>query len=323
VNTKPPGLTRYGTFLLGFLAISCIQAVQGQIPQSGQHEIDRIIGAKGIYIPEERVYKLTLPREAATLVLDYQALPPTMGLNSWAAFSSARHHGALFTGQVLLLEDEVDPIVAAALKSHLEVTGLADSSFFDGPTVKTLDISGVGTYEHLASAFRTVLDEIHRRVAAKALRDAPLHRPTLSLDSSITLGPIDQILSMHGVLSNGVYRAAIGQRGTIYGEEAGRELGLSTWISISGTDKQALAHGEIIAAAGDLQTVVRALESGNFHLVSIRNHMVGEHPSFYFVRYWREGRAAELAQSFRSVLEAQIGSEEENREAVVASRIDE
>lgn len=172
---KRPGSTRCGAFLLGLLLISCTQAVQAQIPQSEQHGIDRIIGAKGTYIPQEGVYRIILPREAATLVLDYQTLPATMGLNSWAAFSSARHHGALLTGPLLLLEDEVDAVIATALKSHLEVTGLADSSLFDGPTVKTLDSSGVGTYEHLANAFRTVLDEIQRTTVARNLRETRLH----------------------------------------------------------------------------------------------------------------------------------------------------
>jgi hypothetical protein len=190
--------------LLGLLLISCTQAIQAQIPQSEQHEIDRIIGAKGTYISAEGVYKLTLPREAATVVLDYQSLPPTMGLNSWAAFSSARHHGVLLTGQLLLLEDEVEAVIAIALKSHLEVTGLADSSVFDGPTVKTLDVSGVGTYEHLANAFRTVLGEIQRTTAARNQRQTRLHRPTAFLDSSITPAQIDQILAMQGVVSNGV-----------------------------------------------------------------------------------------------------------------------
>jgi len=188
-------LKRPSAFFVVCLAIFFIHVLHAQVPQSDQSEIDRIIGAKGTYVAEEGVYKITVPREAATVVLDYQTLSPTMGLNSWAAFSSAKYHGALLTGEFLLLEDEVDSVIGSALKANLEVTGLADSTFFDGPRTKTLDISGVGTYKQLAGALRTVLDDIHRATAARTLRDEPLHRPTLTLDSSIVPGPIDNILS--------------------------------------------------------------------------------------------------------------------------------
>lgn len=291
---------------LVLIALSVASALHAQVPETHRHEIDRIIGAKGVFVPEEGVYKVVLPREAATIVLDYQTLPPTMGLNTWAAFSPAIHHGALLTGQFLLLEDEVDPVLTTALDAGLEITGLADSSFLDGPNLKVLDVSGVGTYQHLATAFHNVLDTIQRTAKARATGDSAKARPMLSLDSSITPGPVDEILAMRGVVANGVYRAAIGRKGTIYGETAGREMGLSTWISLSGTDGHALAHGEIIATTDELQVVLRGLRTRGFHVISIRNHMAGEHPEFHFVRFWKEGRAVDSAQSLRNVLEAQI-----------------
>lgn len=297
------------TLLLAFLALSFLPVVPAQVPEPARHGIDRTIGVKGVFISEEGVYKVVLPREAATVVLDYQTLPPTMGLNSWAAFGPAKHHGALMTGQVILLDDEVDPVVTSALDANLEVTGLADTSFFDGPSLKVLDVSGVGTYQHLATSFHTVLATVQRTVRTRATNHKAYTRPGLSLDSSITPGPLDDVLSMHGVLANGVYRAAIGRQGTIYGENAGREMGLATWISISGNDEKALAHGEIIATASELQIVLRALRSRGFHVISIRNHFVGEHPGFDFVRYWGDGRPIELAHSIRLVLEAQIAAE--------------
>jgi len=278
-----------------------------QVPEADRHEIDEIIGTKGTYITEEGVYKVVFPKESATVVQDYQTLPFTLGLNTWAAFSPAKHHPALLTGEVLLLEDEVDPVISSALNANLEVTGLADITFFDGPALKALDVSGVGSYQHLAAALRHVLDEMQRIARERALRNVTPRRPTVSLDASISPRPIDEILSVHGVVSNGIYRAAIGRRGILYGEPAGREMGFSTWISISRTDQQALAHGEIIATVDELQRVLRSLSSEDFHLISVRNHLVAEHPGFYFVRFWKKGRALDIARSLRSTLETQIG----------------
>lgn len=219
------------------------------------------------------------------------------------------------TGEFLLLDDEVDSVISSALNAHLEVTGLANKTFFDGPVLTALDVSGVGTYQHLAEALRHILDERQRVGRERALRNRIPRHPSVSLDSSISPGPIDEILSTRGLVSNGIYRAAIGRRGIIYGEPAGREMGLSTWISVSGTDQQALAHGDIIATVGELQRVLRSLSSENFHVISVRDHLVAEHPDFYFVRFWKYGRALNIAHSLRSTLEAQIGVAPESRAA--------
>ena len=72
------------------------------------------------------------------------------------------HHEALLSGQLLLLEDEVNPVMTAVLNAGLEINGLADSSTFDGPRLKTLDVTGGGTFQSLAAAFRKTLDEIQR-----------------------------------------------------------------------------------------------------------------------------------------------------------------
>ena len=65
----------------------------------------------------------------------------------------------MLTGQLLLLEDEVNSVVSAALDAGLNVTGLAASSVFDGPHLFTLDVNATGTFVNLAAAFRKCLDE--------------------------------------------------------------------------------------------------------------------------------------------------------------------
>src|SRR5258708_15919356 len=142
------------------LAVVAVSSSMAEVPEQARAAIDRITGGKGTYIADEGVYKVVLPREAATIVLDYQTLSPNVGLNSWVAFASAVHHETLLTGQFLLMEDEVDPVLTTALDAGLEVTGLADSSLIQGPRLKALDVTGVGTYQNLASAFRRTLDEI-------------------------------------------------------------------------------------------------------------------------------------------------------------------
>ncbi len=289
------------------LANVAVSSSNAQVPEQARTAIDRIIGSRGAYIADEKVYKVVLPQEAATIVQDYQTLSPNIGLNSWVAFTSAVHHEALVTGQFLLLEDEVDPVLTIALNSDLQVTGLTDSSLFDGPRVKTLDVMGVGTYEDLASGFRRTLDEIRRTRADASQKRLKVASPELQLDSSIDPGPLNTILSMRGSVSEGVYRAAIGRRALLYGEMVGREMGISTWIAFTGTDNHALVQGEFAATSDELQNLLKALRSKDIKVTSIRNHTTGEHPQFLFVRFWKQGRSVELARALRYVLNVQVG----------------
>jgi len=121
-------------------------------------------------------------------------------------------------------------------------------------------------------------------------------------------GPLDTILSMRGVVIGGVYRAAIGSRAVLHGELIGREMGMSTWVSFAGTNDHALAHGEFAETPDGLKTLLKALRSKGLNIISIRNHTLGEHPQFVFVRFWGQDSALELAKKIRYVLDTQVGA---------------
>src|SRR5262245_58813210 len=186
-----------------FSILCCIFSAlsNAAVPSQTRASIDRIIGVQGVYVGDDGVYKVVLPREAATIVQDYQKLSPTLALNSWAAFTSAVHHEAILTGQFLLLDDEVNAVLTVALDAGLEVTGLAASSVFDGPSLHTLDVTGVGTFQSLASAYRKGLDEIRR---VRRTNNRPrLSAPSVPEASSIDADPLNAVLSMKGVVKEG------------------------------------------------------------------------------------------------------------------------
>lgn len=124
--------TTAGSILAALLTASITASLAvGEVSEQSRVAIDKIIGAKGTYftdVTDQGVCKIVLPREAATIVYDDQRLSPNVGLNSWVAFSSAVHHEAILTGQLLLLQDEVDPVMTMALDAGLDITGLSDGS---------------------------------------------------------------------------------------------------------------------------------------------------------------------------------------------------
>ena len=292
------------------LAIAMVfftSAADAAVSQQARALIDHLTGGKGTYAADDGVYRVVFPREEATIVQD-QSLSPNLGLNSWVALTSAIHHEAILTGQFLLLEDEVNPVITVALDAGLDVTGLAASSLFEGPRLQTLDVTGTGTFQGLASAFRKGLDEIRRVRRTANPRLTKFAVPAVPLERAIDAGPLDAILSMRGVVIGGVYRAAIGSRAILHGEMIGREMGMSTWVSFAGTNDRALASGEFVETPDGLKVLLRALRAKGVNIVSIRNHTLGEHPQFVFVRFWGQDSALELAKKIRYVLDTQVGA---------------
>jgi Domain of Unknown Function (DUF1259) len=278
------------------------------VSQQARTSIERVIGHKGIYIADEGVYKILLPRQEATIVQDYETLSPNLGLNSWVAFTSGVHHEAVLTGQFLLMDDEVTPVLDSVLHAGLDVTGLAASCSYEGPHLHTIDVTGLGPFPTLASAFRKGLDAIQhvRRTMAGSAKQST--RPTIPIESAITPDPLDAVLSMKGSVNAGVYKAGIGTRTLLNGELIGREMGMSTWISIAGKDDHALAQGEFIESPNGLRKLLAALRAKGMNIASIRNHTLGEHPQSVFVRFWGEGTALQLAKAVRYALNVQVGA---------------
>ena len=106
-------------------------------------KIEAVTGLKGSFNKDENVFKVSKPRADVKIrVTDWQ-MPPFMGLTSWAAFTPA-HDGLMMMGDTVLFEDEVNPVMSAALENGLEVTALHNHFFFDEPKVYFMHIGGMG-----------------------------------------------------------------------------------------------------------------------------------------------------------------------------------
>jgi hypothetical protein len=209
-----------------------------------------VLQAKGVDVTDEEVYKFVFPRSEAVLPRDDETMSPNLSFNSWVGFASGAHE-AIVAGEFLLLEDEVNPVLSSLLGNRIQVTGLAQSSTFDGPRWFTLNFNGAGDFRQLASDVRRGMDAINeaRRTGTLASR----RKPSVALPQHNTIdgAPLDAILSMRGTVSGGVYRAAIGRKVLLRGETVGRELGMSTWVSFAGTNDRALGQSELVATAGN------------------------------------------------------------------------
>ncbi len=85
-------------------------------------KIEEITGVKGALNLEEKVFKVSFPRTDVKVTVDGWSMKPFMGLTSWAAFKKGMGQEAMVMGDLVLFEDEVNPVMGVALENGLEVT---------------------------------------------------------------------------------------------------------------------------------------------------------------------------------------------------------
>jgi Domain of Unknown Function (DUF1259) len=289
-----------GTVAWMFCALACSAA--GKIDSA---MIEAITGAKGTYSAKENVFKVTSPRTDIKVQVDGWAMPPFMGLTSYAAFTPVKGGQLMLMGDTVLLQDEVNAVMSAAFDSGLDVTALHNHFFFDEPKVYFMHIGGTGDARKLATGVKNVWDKIKEVRAGHGEPSSRFAGDPIPSPSTITAAPLQKILSTEGQTNNGMFKAVWGLTAQMAGIKFGNEMGLNTWAAFAGSDNNAVVDGDFAMHENELQTVLSAMRKEGINVVAIHSHMSGENPKILFMHYWGRGPAAQLAQSLRKVLDAQ------------------
>lgn len=277
----------------------------GQEAKLDTAKIEKIIGLKGALNTNEGVFKVTLPRNDVKVSVDGWAMPPFMGLASWAAFTEQKTDDTMVMGDTVLFQDEVNPVMSTALDSGLSVTALHNHFFFDEPKVYFMHIGGEGPPEKLATAVRKVWDKVKEIRAANPQPAASFGSAPLPAQSSITGKTIEDSLGVNGQANNGMFKVVIGRSTKMMDTEVGKEMGVNTWAAFAGTDDNAVVDGDFAVLEGELQPVLKSLRKSGINIVAIHQHMTQENPRYMFLHFWGKGKAESLARSLKNTLDAQ------------------
>src|SRR6267378_2832456 len=161
------------------LAIFTLPSNAAQSKQLDTAQIDEITGMKGKLNEQEGVYKASSPRTDLKISVDKWEMPPFMGLTSWASFMPGMKDGAMVMGDLVLMQDEVNPVMSAALDNGLQVTALHNHFFYDEPKVYFMHIGGEGETATLAKGVRAALDMVKKIRAASAQPAQSFGRATI------------------------------------------------------------------------------------------------------------------------------------------------
>src|SRR5258705_12209005 len=87
-------------------------------------KIESITGLKGVLNEKENTFKVSKPRNDVPITVEQARMAPFMGLTSWAAFTPGMKDSVMVMGDMVLFEDEVNPVMSVAVGKGLEVTAL-------------------------------------------------------------------------------------------------------------------------------------------------------------------------------------------------------
>jgi len=264
-------------------------------------QIEQLTGAKGKLDEKEGVFKVSVPRSDLSVTAAGVKLTPPMGLTSWAAFKRAGEH-TMVMGDMVVLEDQVNLVMSAALDNGLEVTALHNHFFWDTPKVMFMHIGGSGDTAKLATAVGKVFAKIKETSGGKGeVPKAAIDPPKSALDPK----KIDAVLAKSGELKDGVYKVVFGRETKMHGEAMGNTMGVNTWAAFAGSDDKAVVDGDFAMLESELQGVLKALRSAGINIVAIHQHMSGESPRILFLHLWGVGSTGELAKGIKAALETQ------------------
>ena len=265
--------------------------------------IEELAGAKGSYNGKEGVFKVSMPRSDLSITAAGVRLTPPMGLTSWAAFKHAGQR-TMVMGDMVLLEDQVNPVMSAALDNGLEVTALHNHFLWDSPKVMFMHLGGMGKEAHLAAAVGKVFAKIKETSGGKG--EVP-HADIDPANSTLDPKKIDAVLGRSGAMNKGVYKITIGREVKMTGHAMGNAMGVNTWAAFAGSDESAVVDGDFAMLEGELQNVLKALRHAGINVVAIHQHMTGENPRVMFLHYWGVGRTVDLAKGLRAALDLTQG----------------
>jgi hypothetical protein len=247
------------------------------------------------------VHRYGFPRTDLSVTLDGVTIKPALALGGWAAFKPA-HGGAMMMGDLVLLENEITPVMTAAIENGLEITAVHNHVLRAQPLTFYMHVSGHGDPVKLANALRTAL------AASKTPLTAPAPAVAAASDPGFDTAEMDRIIGVKGNLVGGVYQFGVARRDHI--TESGMSLdpagplGLATGVNFQPTGNgKAAITGDFVLAASEVNPVIQALRTNGIEVTALHSHMLTEQPRLFFMHFWANDDALKLAKGIRAALD--------------------
>lgn len=259
-------------------------------------KIDQVLGRSGTKMGE--VYKVGFPRTDLQVTRHGVLIKPGLALGSWAAFQGTDDN-AMVMGDLVLLQDEVNPVMMKLRESGFEILAVHNHLLDETPHVMYMHYMAKGNAAELAAALKSALDTTKTPPGKPATAAKPTSEPAF-------VKAVEEILGHKGsfnggVLSFGIPRAdPITDRGMTIPPAMG--MGEAINFQEAGNGKVATT-GDFVLVADEVNPVISALEEHHIEVEALHNHMLYEEPRLFFMHFWGEGSVQAVAEGIKAALD--------------------
>jgi hypothetical protein len=245
----------------------------GANPQDVPAEYQQVLRAPGRQGDDKaNVLKVNIPRSDVSVTVANVKTPTPFGFGGWIAMTKGTGGIDVLMGDLVLLQDEVNPVMSAVLDNGLDVTALHNHFFWDEPRMFFMHVHSHGKPADLAQRIKPALDLIGKNTERQ---------------------------------SGAVYKITIGRddlKVTEMGAPINARMGLNTWAAFVSTNENAAVAGDVAMVGKEVTPVLKALRNNGLDVVAIHHHMADTRPTIDFLHYWGTGPADKLATAFKAAL---------------------
>jgi hypothetical protein len=217
----------------------CVWLVSGAaVPASAQdvpaeyQAVLKTVGKGGDY--KDGVLKVNIPRNDVRVTIGGRPAPTPFGFGGWIALTKGDGGHDVMMGDLVLTEDEVNPVMSAVLNSGLDVTALHNHFFWDAPRMYFMHVHGTGAAADLASRIAPAIALIDQ-AAKRASPGGPMPATTAAgLDSAA----LAAIIGQAGEQTGPVFKITLGRPDINlreHGALINARMGLNTWAAFAGS----------------------------------------------------------------------------------------
>ena len=260
------------------------------------------LGRQGDY--KDHVLKVNVPRGDLRVTIRQRPAPTPFGFGGWVAFTKGDGGMDVMMGDLVLTEDEVNPVMSAVLGQGLDVTALHNHFFWDTPRIYYMHVHGMGRAADLAAKLKPAIALVDQAMAKAASGQAPT--TPAAATGSLDTAALARLVGTAGEQNGAVYKITIGRPDIDlreHGAAINARMGLNTWAAFTGSDADAMVAGDVAMRDAEVTPVLRALRGAGLEIVAIHHHMTGTAPGVIFLHYYGTGPAATLARGVRAALD--------------------
>jgi Domain of Unknown Function (DUF1259) len=262
--------------------------------------VEQALGRSGQMMPGD-VFRIAMPRTDLKVKVQGVDVKAGFALGSYAAFKKMGKD-AMVMGDLVLLDEEVQNVMARLLAKGIAITALHNHLNEMSPHVMYMHYSGHGDAVQLATSLHEALS-----ASATPLGPSSAAPPAASGGPAIDQKQVEAALGRTGKVNNGILQVSVARSEKIMEGTAVELLpamGVNTALNFQPTgDGKAAITGDFVLVDREVNGVAKALREHGIQVTALHNHGLDDSPRLFYMHFWANDDAVKLARGLKAALD--------------------